>query len=193
MASPVGHSLVAVSIVMAWQERFHRRQTVAWCLRYRWTLLAAIFLANVPDLDYVPGMIIGDLNAFHQGITHSLGFVGAFWIILMAAGSLCGMNFRRWALLSALLLVSHLVVDILTADGRAPYGIMLFWPLSEMRVHSPVTIFPMYSKAQLSNLWDLRNLSSLAQEVACSGALLLAVWLYKTRTANHDVPRYDAE
>ncbi len=193
MASPVGHSLVAVSIVMAWQERFHHRQTVAWCLRHRWTLLAAVFLANVPDLDYVPGMIIGDLNAFHQGITHSLGFVGAFWIILMVAGRLCGMNLRRWALLSALLLVSHLVVDILTADGRAPYGIMLFWPLSEMRVHSPVTIFPMYSKAQLSNLWDLRNLSSLAQEIACSGALLLAVWLYKTRTGNHDVPRYDAE
>lgn len=181
MASPVGHSLIAVSIVMVWSARFPRHRTISWFRKHAWILFAAVVLANVPDLDYVPGMVIGDLNAFHYGFTHSLGFILAFWVLLMLAGRLCRLDIRRWAVLAAALLLSHLLVDIVTADGRGPYGIMLFWPLSEIRIHSPVTLFPMYSKAQMGDLWQWRNLGSLLQEVAVSGSLLLAVWWRKTR------------
>lgn len=181
MASPVGHSLIAVSIVLALSERFPRRQTVAWLWHRRWILLGALFLANLPDLDYVPGLVIGDLNAFHHGFTHSLGFAVAVWLLLVLAGRWGGVGVRRWALLAGLLLLSHLLVDVLTADGRAPYGILLFWPMSEAWIHSPFSLFPMYSKAQWADLWQGQNLGSLLQEMAVSGSLLLAVWWIKTR------------
>ena len=34
--------------------------------------LAAALLACLPDIDYLPGLLVGDMNAYHQGPPHSL-------------------------------------------------------------------------------------------------------------------------
>src|SRR2546428_7618890 len=38
-------------------------------------LLAAVALANGPDLDFLPGLVIGHAGAYHRGMTHTLAAV----------------------------------------------------------------------------------------------------------------------
>src|ERR1044071_7547790 len=63
MPSPVGHSLAGL---IAYQiapeiDGMARGRVVALYL----------LAANAPDLDFLPGLIVGDPNRFHHGISHS--------------------------------------------------------------------------------------------------------------------------
>lgn len=92
-----------------------------------WSVFAAIvFLANLPDLDMVAGLLLtGDGGAFHRGPTHSLLFA-------LAAGFLASRAHRVWGRLPRLsfltafaLVLSHVVADMLLTS--AP--VSLLWPL----------------------------------------------------------------
>ena len=37
-------------------------------------------MGNLPDLDFIPGLLLGKLNAFHHGWTHS--FVGVSLMVI---------------------------------------------------------------------------------------------------------------
>src|SRR5262245_39543056 len=138
MASPVGHSLSGVllgELLRKGEERPAPPDT--WRTRAAW-----IALANLPDVDFLIGWIaFGDFGALHSGFTHSLLFC-------LAAAAACGAASRRFAYLPgfwpALALVgSHLVLD--SASGHLlmgpGYGVMLFYPFSMERIHSPIALF----------------------------------------------------
>jgi inner membrane protein len=144
--------------------------------------LAAVVLANAPDLDYIPGLFVGDWNALHHGYTHTLG-----WVALVAAGIwMLRRTYRPtagWGLLAFILvaLLSHLVADLLTDDGRPPYGIMLGWPFSSEYLISPVTPFWRLEKKDLADVLQWYNVKAVLVEVAWTAPLLVVVLLYKAR------------
>lgn len=94
-------------------------------------LVAAMLLANAPDVDFLPGLVVGEPDAFHRGITHTLAaalmatVAAALWA--RCAGGAVG----RTALLAAVAWGSHLVVDFVSADVVAPHGGPFLWPLSD--------------------------------------------------------------
>ena len=104
------------------------------------TLLAVLF----PDLDFLPGLLIGQPSHFHQGPFHSLGLavglalaVGLILILIKRSSSIvpvAGFVF--------ILILSHLVMDYLSEDNRPPIGFPFFWPFLDQRVNSAVSIFP---------------------------------------------------
>src|SRR2546422_11096315 len=53
-------------------------------------LLAALALANGPDLDFLPGLVMGHAGAYHRGMTHTLAAVlavgAAVALVVGAAG-----------------------------------------------------------------------------------------------------------
>ncbi|HXK60924.1 MAG TPA: metal-dependent hydrolase [Acidobacteriota bacterium] len=133
MATPIGHGLAALSLFWASGRIGQRTFPFLW--------LAVIF-ALMPDLDFLPGMIIGKPAAFHHGVSHSAGFalVAALIGTVLArrgTGRLSGALF----LLLFFSYSSHLVLDYFGSDSRPPYGIPLFWPLSSERYLSPVPLF----------------------------------------------------
>ena len=66
MPSPVGYSLVGLIIY-----RVTNRPRGAW----PWQRIGLYTLiANAPDLDFLPGLLVGDLSRFHHGPSHSIGF-----------------------------------------------------------------------------------------------------------------------
>lgn len=103
------------------------------------TALFCIVLANLADLDFLPGLVIGNAMQFHHGWTHSL-----------AAAILCGLAFGALAVLlkkgsfkntfwlSSAAYSSHIVLDYLNEGGRG--GVPLFWPLSSKYFHSPICL-----------------------------------------------------
>jgi LexA-binding, inner membrane-associated putative hydrolase len=184
MCTPIGHSLFGVFLWAAMILPARRSLHYLW----RWTrrqwegLLLAVLMANLCDLDYLPGLFTGELNAWHHMYTHSIG-----WIILAGVGTCLvwkGLNpatEEKYLVLLLAALVSHLVLDWFTEDGSAPFGILAGWPFTLERTLSPVAIFPKASKNTLADLWQLANLKPVLVELALMGTLLLVVLLGKTR------------
>src|SRR5579885_3104287 len=120
MALPVGH---AAAGYLAYEAvRPAGRHRAGW-------LATALLLANAPDLDYLPGLLVGHPDAWHRGVTHSLAAalaVAAGVTALAAARRLPG----RLALGAALAWASHLLLDFVTQNALPPRGIPLFSPWS---------------------------------------------------------------
>jgi inner membrane protein len=133
MATPIGHLLAGYAV--------GRGTSLGTKPAQRTLLLFCMVLAVAPDLDFLPGLLQGQPALYHQGISHSFAFalvVGLFGALLLrprAYGLLA-----TWGLLFAAY-SSHLLIDLFGPDNRPPYGIPLFWPLSDSTYLSPLSIF----------------------------------------------------
>ena len=94
------------------------------------SLLVSVILANLADIDFLPGLFLGNPNRFHHGVTHSLGatLVTAldFGFYFYAKRNQFGTPF----VFSGLLYLSHVVLDFLTVDTSSSQGVPIFWPLN---------------------------------------------------------------
>lgn len=181
MVSPVGHSVAGWAVYRAChvgKPGFAPRS----CL-----FLLSLVVASAPDLDFIPGFFVGDLNRFHQGISHSLGFM----LMLATVGAVLGGRqlvggAARFVILFCALYGSHLVLDCLTFDGSAPIGIPIFWPLSGERFISGWTLFDAVhhgipgsdTVAFLRSSFSLHNIGVALIEVLVLTPIALAVgWI----------------
>lgn len=98
-------------------------------------LLYCILLANLPDFDFLPGVIIGDAAFFHRTFTHSFA---ACFIAALAGGLLwrffARMSFFRASIMSFVAYASHLMLDLTSV---APKGLQLMWPFSTTLYYGP--------------------------------------------------------
>lgn len=123
MASPLGHSLIGLMLARS------ERATSQTCNRLAWYAFA-VFAANVPDLDFLPGLFLDEPFRFHRGPAHSLlaacAFGGLVYLLALRttprAGTLAALGFSCY--------VTHLVLDL--------PGIPLFWPFSS--VHPSIAL-----------------------------------------------------
>jgi len=84
MATPVGHMLMGASTLALSGPRRARARLVA---------LGAL-VGAAPDLDFLPGLVLGDPARFHHGPTHSLGFA---LLAALATWLLASRQRGRWA------------------------------------------------------------------------------------------------
>ncbi|MGD9124507.1 MAG: metal-dependent hydrolase [Desulfarculaceae bacterium] len=169
MATPVGHALAGILVGsgLAWNRN----------LLGPWrdvVVFAAV--AQAPDLDFLPGLILGQPEAFHHGVSHSAGFA-------LLAGLIMAWVFRkqgqawRWGLISALVYFAQVGLDALTADSSSPYGVPLWWPISGEYVMASHPIFMDVRRQPLgwANLWH--NLGAAGLEALILGPpTALMVW-----------------
>jgi len=152
MPLPVGHSLAGYCL--------HETNGLAFFKKPWQTLLFFAVLANLPDIDFLPGFLLGNPNMFHHGIVHSLGtavLVGA-----LGAWYFSRENGRFWAYFAIIagVFYSHLVLDFFNDDGTPPIGVMLFWPLSAESFQSPWVLFLSVEKSSDSSTF-FRSLMTL--------------------------------
>ncbi len=179
MATPIGHSLVAASLFLG-QNRSHRTD---------WRLLSSyVLLANAPDLDFLPGILIGDPSAFHHNVSHSLLFGALFTVTLtFIAKKFLGWfpdySFVRLFIVGFLLYTSHLLVDFVTLDDGFPYGMPLFWPFSNYHVNAPVysLLNIIHETAPLS----VHNLKAVLRELLVFAPLPLYLALARKGLLGH--------
>jgi inner membrane protein len=144
-------------------------------------------MAIFPDLDFIPGMLQGQPNRYHQGISHSLG---AALVVSFASAVFTsrGNLWKQWTILCAAYM-SHLAIDFFGPDGRPPYGQPLFWPISEEHFISPLSVFPGMRHAGSTHAsmleWtkgvlSLHNFRSIAIDIALMAPfVILANWFTK--------------
>jgi inner membrane protein len=175
MPSPIGHSLMGYII---------RRATAQPRSSRDWSAIALyVFAANAPDLDFIPGLFVGQLSRFHHGPSHSIGFA-----ILFAA--LASFLFRRRVrvfVIALSLYLSHVLLDYLIQDPSPPYGVPLFWPLSYEYYMAPFAFFRRFDYAShsldslLSPMFTLHNLLTVFLEIVLLLPLLIFVVLVKSK------------
>mgnify|MGYP001213457759 CR=1 FL=1 len=181
MPSPVAHSLIGLTIGLAWlAPRAPLREWPAKVWALRWPLVGALFVANAPDLDYLPGIAIGELNAFHHTYTHTLAFIVAVALLMALA-------YRRHARAGGWLFAlgaSHLAADVVTEDRRAPFGIMALWPFSPEYWISPVSVFWHLRKREWGDMLQWHNAHAVLVEIAWCLPLVLLMIYWKTRCSS---------
>ncbi|MCU0242879.1 MAG: metal-dependent hydrolase [Vicinamibacteria bacterium] len=133
MPSPIGHALAGL-MIHTLSARDAREQA---SLPRAMTLSA---LACAPDLDLI---LSWSTHAYrHQGEIHGLGAALIAGAAAAAGARLFGLRDPgRWALLTVLAWMSHALFDALSIDTRAPFGPMVFWPLTRATFHAPISIF----------------------------------------------------
>jgi inner membrane protein len=166
MPSPVGHSLMGLVIY---------RSTGRSIGAPEWRLMALyIFVANAPDLDFLPGLLVGDLSRFHHGPSHSIGFAILFGMICSCFSSKRLHTF----VMGSILYFSHVILDYSIQDPSPPYGVPLFWPISQDYYMAPFAFLPKFdyrpdlTQSFLSAVFSFANLMTVATEL-----LLLVPWL----------------
>lgn len=142
------------------------------------SLLLCVALANLADLDFVPGLLLGTPDRFHHGASHSLGaallagVLTALWRRRQARG-------WRLALWVFGLYLSHVLIDWMSLDSVAPIGVPLFWPLADTYFHSPAPLFLDIRRVAVLTWPVLRhNLLAVILEIAILApfGLLLTLW-----------------
>ena len=142
MPSPVGHSIIAFTFYRL-SARPH--EPLGWR-----KLALYLFAANAPDLDFIPGLLIGQPDRFHHGAGHSVGFAVLFALVFGLLSHVMKIDSVQSSspILFGLYL-SHLGLDCFSIDTAAPYGMTLFWPVSHA-----------YYKAAIGVLLDIRRCNS---------------------------------
>lgn len=126
MPTPIGHTIGGYVA-----GRLADRENL---LSPRALLLFALLLANLPDADFVPGILVGEPGAFHRGVSHSIGAALVVALGLALAGTRFRLPFRPVFLLAIAVYGSHVVLDAVMPDTRGVVGVPLFWPLSDRYV-----------------------------------------------------------
>ena len=169
MPSPVGHSLAGLIIYSATNRS----------IASRGSQLRALFMlvANAPDLDFLPGLVVGDLSRYHHGPSHSIGFA-----VLMGVMASVVISRRLYAFVMGFsLYLSHVVLDYLIQDPSPPNGVQIVWPLSHEYYMAPFAFFPKFdyrpgfTESVLLAFFSLNNLMTVMTELLLLLPLLIFV------------------
>ena len=185
MPTPIGHSvlgLVTAALFYWTSSRSWRQSLAAFWKNYRWAICLGVFCADSPDLDLVPGLLVGDARMFHRLYTHTF-----LWVILVA--TICwwiwrrreqGVSWREWAFLF-LSGCTHLLADWLGEDFRPPYGIMPFWPFSSEYYICSYSYFAAVKKDTVRQVFSWYSVWLMVGEFLKTLPLLALVLWFRNR------------
>ena len=180
MPSPLGHSLMGYAL---YETLPQENKSLPW----RMLLLYAI-VANLPDIDFLPGFLLGNPNKYHHSyFSHSLGFsifIGGLLALYFSLKK--SKNFFVYFLIFTSVCFSHVVLDFITLDTSMPKGVPMFWPLSSHYFYSPVSIFMSIhklgsSKLFIQSLFVMQNIGVALWELIVFIPVLVIIKMAKKR------------
>lgn len=167
MPTPVGHALGALLLTAPIRARYRLLGAGA--------AVAAVSFGIAPDLDLLAGR--------HSAETHSIGAAAitgiAAWAILRRRHT---PRAAAIAIMVAVAVLSHALLDWLGTDTSAPIGIMALWPFSFEYLESDAHLFMAVSRRYwLEGFWTY-NFTVLVRELLVLGIPAAAVeWLARRK------------
>lgn len=178
MPSPLGHTLLGLGIYVLFCRNIHQ-----WLKEWK-IVLWIVFCANLPDIDFIPGLIEGNLGLYHQTYTHTLGFVLLITLITFTILKLKKNKETYYiTLLTFITLIAHLILDMLTLDTKMPIGVQFLWPFSKQYFN----IYPVFSPVPHSNLSDISSplfIKAIIYEAVLLFIPITLLILFKRRQKN---------
>jgi inner membrane protein len=176
MPLPVAHSLAGFAIAEATDIRLAKKT-------WRNVVIFAA-LANLPDIDYLPGFLLGQPNRFHHLWTHSLGFA---LLAGLLGGFICwrqrrnfiqaeksAQQFGLYFLMISVAVFSHCVLDLFTEDTSPPHGMLLLWPFDRGFYDITWNLFPSTHKSNESATFFASLLNWYNAKIAIREFIIMA-------------------
>lgn len=186
MPTPVGHSLAGLGLYFLFNRNYNIFKSPLASLYQRgvggiWKGFLPYFIAALAaDLDFVPGLLIGEANRYHHGITHSMGasvLAALFFSILFRIDN----DFGKRTFIFLSLFLSHIFLDYFSMDTSLPYGVPLFWPISERYYLSEIPVFIDIQRGNIGLLFSLHNWMAAIREVVIVGPFAVILFIYRYR------------
>ena len=140
-------------------------------------------LAILPDMDLLPGLLVGEPNRYHHGPSHSLllAIATAAVIFILSRALYRSLNQRWYFIMLTLTACSHTILDYFSKDTSPPYGVPLFWPIDTDHYISPISLFNDIDRSNetgsafIASIFNTYNLFSVSGEVLFIATLLTGV------------------
>jgi inner membrane protein len=175
MPSPLGHLLGGAAVYLA---ASHKQD------RSTFTLGVALIGSILPDFDFLPGLFVGKLSAYHHGISHSLIFAVFFaLLVFFFAKHTRKNNPAGAAIIAGLSYASHVILDFVSVN-EGTRGVPILWPLSDQKFGLSLHLLGYfhYSDRGIWSVirWD--NAPALLRELLVIGSpVLLLLWRERRR------------
>jgi membrane-bound metal-dependent hydrolase YbcI (DUF457 family) len=178
MPSPVGHILGGAIVYLAGTSEQRSRSG--------FVLIMTVLGSIAPDLDFLPGILVGDMRAFHHGITHSIPFAFACGALVFVIARLYDAAIAwRSAVLATLACISHVILDFASVN-EGTRGVPLLWPFWTDLFGFSLQLFGHFRYGDISEgIWSVArwvNVSPLLRELLILGGVVIAL-LWKRRLA----------
>jgi hypothetical protein len=136
MPTPIAHLGAGYAIYRLYKHKLPEDRSRFW--KFPLPLVMVAGLSMLPDMDVFPAIIFRDMEKYHNNFSHSL-LVGVPVAFLFAVifQRIYPSNFCLWFTICLISYDLHVIMDALTAER----GVMMFWPLAQVRFASPIKIF----------------------------------------------------
>jgi inner membrane protein len=176
LASPAAHSLAGAIIFLAARRKgngSHRE------------LLWIVLAANLADLDFIPGLLVGEPSLYHRAFSHSIPAALLFAVVVYAV---CWRGRHpqpvRMTVLMFAAYASQLTLDWLSFDPGPVVGIPLFLPFSQEHFMADPTLFLNIERTGLlSGPVILHNIKAVLLELLILGPPAALLWLWQKRAS----------
>lgn len=161
MATPIGHSLVGVTIYLLYKKK---DTSTMW-----FSLLYCIIVSNLPDIDFIclTNTGIKFSGIYHHQVTHSITFI---FILSLVAYVFMGV---KWGIITGVCLFLHNLLDYFTFDNLPPVGIMFLYPFSKEYFISPISFWFGNEHRTLGDTISILSLISMGYDLITLGLFLL--------------------
>ncbi len=177
MSSPVGHTLAGLAAVTIMKKQ--------WPLGYLdWIWI--IFFSNLPDVDFI---LAYAADVERHTFTHSIGFIAIILVIITTIMNVQPELSRKvpnriqYLIVFPIVLITlHILLDMLAVDESFPYGVQLFWPLSDEFFISPIAILPPTWTNYTLKKMIIENSKTLFFEILIFVPIVIAAKVYAARS-----------
>jgi len=186
MPTPIGHSLISTAIFAAVARKEDRFSALDFSV--------FLFLGLAPDLDFLPGFLVGAPSRYHHGLSHSVGMsllVGLLFGLIYHAVAKKPLV-RYWVIFSGVYF-AHVAADFFAKDTMPPIGEQLLWPFWSGYVLSPITFFLDVQRSAQSadffiSLFKFNNLKTVVFEFILCFPFIPGIWLWKKKYSPSVMP-----
>jgi membrane-bound metal-dependent hydrolase YbcI (DUF457 family) len=180
---PLAHAVVGYAFAAASGVRFRKQMVTA--------VLFSVVVANLPDLDFIPGALANEPVLYHRTIGHTLPAAVLCGLIIAAVVTRFGRRFWEIAFLGFMVYSSHLLTDMLHFGG-GNIGVQILWPVDQgwytiktplMRSTSPLLHFQrgQYSAGFFASLLSYAFVRAAVLQALLFMPLLLPAWWIRAR------------
>lgn len=176
MPSPVGHTLAGLCGFILVRQYVAPRQRLQ-------LLFGSVFIANMPDLDILPGLLLGDPRAFHRQGMHSLTAAAMTGVLVALLAKRWNLKKIQWGIWAAEVYASHILLDMLLDDPSPPFGVQALWPFSKIYFISPVTVFARFdyfdpALGMVRTMLSAHNFVTVLQEIVLLIPFVGLTWYF---------------
>jgi hypothetical protein len=136
MPSPIAHLAAGYAIYRLSKNKLPQR--VGSVSKIPIALMLIAVLSILPDLDFLVGLLFGDIESFHNNLSHSL-LIGL--PVALVASCIMYLWYRShfwvWFAVSLIAYDLHAILDLFSGER----GVMLLWPVIQDRFVSPIRLF----------------------------------------------------